>query len=1039
MSRFPDLARAAFDARSLRTIASGGIAGLCLVAAICPWRLLLGNGHAEDTALLFIAALCWWLPRVGAAGPRLAAQFRPFALLTAAVWTLLIPFVVLSLLQGLKGMTLITLETPLVHYATVFAISLLALPPVFLGIGLAYQQQRANDVRATWHWPIAFGLSCVFASTCLLPFFGARVIGWTGLICGAALLVAERWALSAERFAPDSEETLVGMRLRPEWTGSLLAILTGGALAVACYVASQLIPRNLTNDLALVAGVLLSCSLAMLIRHGRTREPRAYSSSLSLLFLAAWISTIAAGYPLWVWCCLQMNAWVSSLPLLLLLRTLLLMAFVLPAGLIIRRLAGPTLDLGMPASHPIKMALGFSIFPWLTWSPSSAAMLTAGAALTFAFVAWAKEGFPIPHRTWQRWSTAGLACTAVLGLWFGQNLNPRYAEKILFSSHTLQSLRQGIDADQLPWIDEGRQVAAFDSANDHYSLSRYRGSQMVVRHNGLSTGMISTDPGSCPHSAADVLPMLLPLAFHPDAENVLLLGIHPAALLTCQEYPLRVVRTLDGSAASHQLLNWLEQNVAGWNLTGGPEFQFGRIDPLLALYSSHNCEYDLIVCPLTQPADAAAASYTAQEFYQQVFARLSANGMFAQRIPYYDLGPDVIQSITATMQSVFPEVEIVETVPGELVFLCARDHLPRIDEALVERLKSPQCRKLLGQAGWDWSMVLGRGGLTSDAVATYTADSRKLNTAANGRFAASLSQEVSRWGNKANATREALARHGEALRAGLKEESVAQEVTHRLEDLSLAHRMQQDHPNDPWGYRAALKERLKERPRSQLVHVKHEGLKRMLDPEDRVRKEYLQSLGDAARQPHPPLEAIVRLTAYEEPFDPLVSLFVHHEAIQLMERCETPDVALQYRNLLHTIYFANSQDQSVRNVSSALNLVCDNAAVTTSPAAQWDHVNSLMQVLAQRWQLRLQAGKPSKYDAVDAEQSSLAVAKAVDLLSKHYADAGMTADEWKLRHMSLEQSLLRPLRQHRSVQLRQVPVTPLAAAPATTEPAAATK
>ncbi|HWL11152.1 MAG TPA: hypothetical protein VNQ76_22275 [Planctomicrobium sp.] len=1024
MNRFVCAVRNQFQTQDFLSAVSGGIAALAVIGAVAPFRALLGSVPASDLGILLTATVCVAFLYGSKNARQVASLLGSLGLVLACLWGMASPFILLALMRRLGNLSLISLESAIVQYAIIIGLAVAALAPVLLACGLAFRFQsdlkRDRNGRDASFWLVSFAVVCALAVTCLLPFMGAMALCGLSLMLGASLVVYERW------FNISKSDNVI---LLPKtvtsgsvWNSPVLAMLTGAVLAVVLSMTSQLIPRSLMSDVALVAGFVFSCGIAC-------RMTRVQSASFPLLWLglAAWVAVIAAGYPVWTWLCLQMNARVSSLALLVLLRVLFLAALVLPAGILLCR--GRAFTTKEQARLPLFLAMGFTVAWGASLSSSQMALLIGCIALGLAAWSLIQNRGHIPAGLWGRTRLAGISLVAVAGLCFVANLDPRTSERILFSSHTLQQARHGIGMTRLGWIDDGRLVASFDTLHERLSLSKYRGSQLVFRQNGLSTGMYSTTSEHAPQSAADILPVLLPLAFHPSPADVLVLGVHPSVLMTCQNYPLRLVRTLDGSTASHQLLHWLEKNDPNWNLSGGAAFQFGRIDPMLALHVDHECRYDVVVSPMVHPATTAAVSQTSREFYQAAARQLNENGIFAQRIPYYDLGPETVRTICNTIRSVFTDVTMVETIPGEMVFLCSTGKLPALDEALVERFKTPQCRKLLGESGWDWSMVFGRGGLNQSSIDQFIGEIAQMNRCGDARWCAGLSMEVSRWGVKANATREQLAEHGDALRSGLPEESISQEVSHRLEDLNLAHQLQLGHPNDPWGYRKAIKDRLQDRPRTALMHVNYEGLKRVLDPEDRQRKEYLTTLGKVAKQPHPSVESIDELTRYEAPFDPLLSLFVHHESIQFMDRCETPDWNMQYRNLLKTIYFANSYDQSVRNVSKALELLCRDDAVSMNSVERWDHANSLMQTLAQRWQLRWQSGKTSKFDAVDTDQSIQAVEKGLKLLAATAGESGLSTSDWNSRQATLDEVLARPLRQKRSQHLWNAPkVTPVSTA-----------
>ncbi len=1046
MNRLLKFTRFLATSPTVRTCGAGLLAGACFVGANAPVRHLLGGSIREVGALLVSTAISGW-------GIHLLRRQKPFSniaqqlgLLFAAIWAIAIPAVLHQCLQGLDQISLLTMQSSVMQMGLIHCLVAVAFVPVLMGFGFDCLKRSATTPASGGLWLLAFGASCMTSAIYLLPALGVQ-----GLLgCAAGLVVA---LLIADQFVPASATQPA---VQPENAAEPVtnvgqihfatSLLIGATLAVITFAGAQLFQRNLFTDLAVYAGMALSFGLASWFTHRRplfgrplfgnayytSETPMGLKDSTRLLWLAAWVGSIALAYPLVTWFSLQISARVSNVTLLLAFRMGIMILMVLPAGMLFcRRSDSANRQTGLRSELALNfsaIAAGFLLCSCINWTAGIAAVFTTGAATLLAIFAWSREAYWIPKSMVRKIGTACLSALALIGIFNGHRLNSQTSEKILFSSHTLKSARSGVPLAELPWMDDGRFVTSFESLEGRISLWKYRGTQLMIRQNGISTGMFSTDAAACPQSAADIIPTLLPLAFHPGAQDVLLLGVDPASLKTCQKYPLRLVRSLDGRPEAHSLLNWFTQNVPDWTLSGGADFQFGKIDPILSLYTKHDCNYDLIVCPLAQPASPGASTTLSQEFYKQAASRLNQGGIFAQRVPYYDLGSDVLRTIVSTIQTSFADVMVVEAIPGELVFLASNSELPAVDADLIERLKAPQCRHLLGEAGWDWSMILARGGLSNENlnefVAARTTGKSELNTCANANFEAELPIEIGRWGAKADAARLELAKHGAALRAALKDESLEQDVNHRLEDLSLAHQLQIEHPNDPWGYRKALKDRLTDRPRTALVQVKFEGLKRMLDPEDRRRKDYLVALGDVAKQQRPTPEMISELNGFEAPFDPLVSLFVNHEVVQLLERSSEPDVAMQYRNLLRTIYYANPQDQSTRNVSNALELACNEEGLSMAPEERFDHINGLLQVLAQRWQLRWNTGRTSRYEAQDLERSVKAVNKAMSLMEANASQSGLSTADWKARESCINQLLVRPMRQHRSSQLRTAAVDP---------------
>lgn len=1000
----------------------GFLSGLIFLCAVTPLRLWLGFSHEVDAALILTAGVAFCL--VERLGQRFVQrpQVARLALLTAALWTWLVPTLVRLLTRSIGFVSLSMLEWPGVSFVLFQMACLLTLFPVLAAVSLSYQQLREQERTNGISWLAGLALSLLTLPTLVLPFMGIWWLTWLAIAgCGITLLSGMRGVRQCEDSATPVTDCSPSP-LSSQLLASVAAMGIGGLMAIAFFIAIQLIPRNLIAEGALLAGFVLGLSLAS-FRHW-LRGGLNSSLPMICLGIAAWGAMLAAGYPLWTLCCLKINAWVSQLGLIVFYRSALLAGLVLPVGYLAGRLHQTSRTSSSSTSVPFWMAAGFAVMPLLPISPwvMAAGLVTNFLLLGLSATFLQKERFSIGRlRQWGFGLTAGVA---VLGLTVVKNLNPATSERMLFNAASLQSFRQGIAPRQLSWIDDSRQLADFTTLRNHVSLWRQRGSQVLLRQNGMILGLHSSDARQCPHNAGDLLPALLPLAIHPDPEHVLVLGIHPPTLLACHAWPLRSVHCIDGAAESHRMLNWLTSSAAGGlQFSNGPEFRFHHTDPVLSLSTRHAEKYDLITCPIVHPGTPDSLSQLTREFYLQARACLSNDGIFSQRLPYYDLGPDIVKQVVGTLQSVFGEVRAIESIPGELIFVCSTRQLPPIDESFVERLKSPQIRTLLAESGWDWSLILGRGGVDDGHLRELCDQKVAVNTCVNSPFAYWLPMEVACWGRKGDATRLVLAKYGDALRTPLGESTSGKEVTERLEDLNLAHQIQRDHPNDPWAYRAALKSRLQNRPRATIMQVNHQ-LKRVLDPEDQRRKDYLLALGPAAKNPRPSPEVIEELAAFDAPFDPLVSLFVYSETANMFHRCDPPQTSRQLQHLLHTVYFSSGYDQSVRNVADAIEILCRNPETAVSEAARWDEINSLMQTLAQRWQMRLGGQKLSKYELSDTEKSLEAVEAGMAELEKNFAVAGLTKLDWSMRKQTLEQALIRPLRQHRSIQAREVTLAP---------------
>ena len=865
-------------------------------------------------------------------------------------------------------------------------------------------------------------------SWCLLSPLAAGLLSLWGLkilaVIGAAtcLWLERRSADSAfpanEELARKDTSFVANLEL------PLISLMVGAGLVLAGHVGRQLVPESLFSSFAGWGGVVAGIASALAFRP-RSKRGVPQGTEL-LLILAGWASALLVAYSVWFHWALWTNAWIASTPLILLSRTALLAGMTLPFGycwgrIVVSSPDARRVDPRIAAVVGMWGIAGFALTSWLDLPPDQLALGVSGGSLSIGLIVWLLRRRPFPASVRSRFLTASTLAGIVAAMCLTSNYRPGQSEKVLFSTSTFLSLRQGVDQKMLPWLDDGRLLDAFETTNGRWSMWRHRGSQLLLRKNGITADFVSTDPRVSPRAVSEVVPALLPLSIHPSADHVLVVGLHPSSLQTCDAFPLRSITAITQDRAAHRLAESLQQQGL---FSNDSRFRLIACNPALAMSSKHVRAYDVIVCPGTRLMTLSGAAEITQSFYESVSRKLNDQGLFCQRIAYYDLGPDIVRQLVGSLRATFAQVLVVESVPGELVFLAANHQQEILGLGVIDRLQTPHARTLLSQVGWDWSVLLSRGSLDDDALAELLA-SGPPSDPDPVRLAFALPVEIARWGNKLQATRSALAPHGQTLGSRLGEPHETQEIGQRLEDLRLAHQVLSEHPDQFWAYRSVLKQQLKERPRSKIIPVKHEGLKRSLHPEDRRRKDYILALDAAASQATPDAASIADVVEFAAAvkFDPLVNPFVHHEVALLYERAGAAHTLAEFQHRLHAIYYAPPQDRSIGNLTRAIQLLVDDPELVPHPAERWDHLNALLDVLRMRWQVRAaDTNKKSKYEPIHTERSITAAQKGLAMLDELHTAAGVPDSAWTPRQEFLEKHLLRALRALRSRQLRAAPV-----------------
>jgi hypothetical protein len=120
--------------------------------------------------------------------------------------------------------------------------------------------------------------------------------------------------------------------------------------------------------------------------------------------------------------------------------------------------------------------------------------------------------------------------------------------------------------------------------------------------------------------------------------------------------------------------------------------------------------YDVIASEPSNPYRAGVASLFTEEFYEAAAKRLGPSGLFVQWVQAYEVRPDAMRSVVATLGSVFRSVETWELKLGkDLGFVASRETLVHDVARARMRVETEPYRSALA---WVWG-VGGAEGLYS--------------------------------------------------------------------------------------------------------------------------------------------------------------------------------------------------------------------------------------------------------------------------------------------------------------------------------------
>ncbi len=618
-----------------------------------------------------------------------------------------------------------------------------------------------------------------------------------------------------------------------------------------------------------------------------------------------------------------------------------------------------------------------------------------------------------------RWSLP-LGLTVVL-LHFS-SYSPAQSSRLLYSTQVFLAVRAGEQSHLLPQLDATRLIETHEGRESAWTVWNQQGFRVSVRRDGMPHGAFSRDLSVCPHSANEIAPAILPLVLHSEPRSVLLLGtVTPASLSACTAFPVDKITCMlrDPDALA------LQQDLALLTNHKNP-FDDDRVDcqvldPVIGMRAASHQLHDVIVCRQEYSASPADGGTFTIEFYSHVLRHLEQQGVFAQQVDLADYGAAPLLNMLSSLQTVFPSVAFVHTSPDKGLLLASPTERVWMDESLARRAEAPHVRRLCSQVGWDWSVLLSLTSTPPDSVAQLVEGISPLSSQ-NGDFLCEFPVEVLRWAPKSQELYMTLMPRSSALIAWLGDESTARvDVSRRLSDMTLQRQTIQDHPDYYWAYRVALKNRLQERPRNEIIQAAGGGLRNGLHPEDQRRKDYFQVLAAAATQAEPSLEDISALRDFLEPYDPMVSFFVHQEIARLHERSDSPIVRDEFNHLLHSVFYGSGNDRSVRNVVDSMELLLTYPTLIEDSEDRFDCFNGLLELLKYRWQMRIQSLRAeSRFGPVDATLSLQVAEQAMRAMDELQPETTISAADWQARRRVLQIHLIHDVDTYRDRLSRQV-------------------
>ncbi len=317
---------------------------------------------------------------------------------------------------------------------------------------------------------------------------------------------------------------------------------------------------------------------------------------------------------------------------------------------------------------------GFVLIPWV--GKENGLRLIILIQFTLAGLSLMHTGFGLYRKTGERLVVAGLLCggfllTAHYPSWRTELLSrgwyrdfgaieedldrTGWAEALWNGSELIAGQRQGVDV-----VFQGEGVAGFTTVEKEIT------SLGTVEYALFNSG--KADASSHGDRSTQTLSAHIPLLFHPQAQNVMVLGL--ASGMTPGEVLLYPVRKLDIVEINAQVAAACRRFFHPWNnaCLEDPRtrliVQDGRNHLALTRES-----YDVIISEPSNPWMAGLANLYSLEFFQLARQRLKTDGLFAQWLQSYEMDWETFTLLGRTFAAVFPHGALIKVGPVDYLLL----------------------------------------------------------------------------------------------------------------------------------------------------------------------------------------------------------------------------------------------------------------------------------------------------------------------------------------------------------------------------------
>jgi spermidine synthase len=325
----------------------------------------------------------------------------------------------------------------------------------------------------------------------------------------------------------------------------------------------------------------------------------------------------------------------------------------------------------------------------------------------------------VTGRGWTRTAGMTVAVAAWLALLLIQPWDPRvmssgisiYAERFLPGAGKW-SLRQAVGGSDLLFYKDGLSATV--------SVHRL-GASVTLRVNGKADASNSGDMHT------QLMSGHIPLLHHPAPKTVLVIGLGSGVTVgAVAQYPVAHIDAVEIEPAVAEAARFFQTENRG--VLNDKRVHLAITDGRNFVQNADRA-YDVIISEPSNPWIGGIGSLFSMEFYRLAARRLARDGIICQWVQGYNLFPDDLRMVVATLRTVFPHTTVWSTGPGDYLLVGSRVPLS-LDYARLARLYKtvPALREDMARAGLASPLALLADFALSEDDTTRYADGALLNT-----------------------------------------------------------------------------------------------------------------------------------------------------------------------------------------------------------------------------------------------------------------------------------------------------------------------